>query len=315
MTQMLIKSPQLVGLQVTLPVIDATLNNAGSALTAARVRLTDVYSTGDTQAYVSYDDREADGSVALLTSIFSWAGVFPVTSGDYWFRVVDVGSVDVIRILHNSISYNFDDEVQMTHEPLISLNVPAIIPFPDSTQTGHVYLDICANDGGAPDGNWVRRELLFMNTTTGAEPEMNWWGDLLVVEDVSTSPQPQFTFLEDAGSGPAGQCNVEYTTQTGLTYARWYRDTPQTYGDFEVWMWVESDPDASVVIKDYLGNTISHAGGTADFELVGATAYLDMSGASVDDEYTAEIYVFSMNTNDSWREVLRRVTLYGKKTA
>jgi hypothetical protein len=108
---------------------------------------------------------------------------------------------------------------------------------------------------------------------------------------------------------------VEYSTQEGLKYTRWYRTQPQALLDFEVWMWVESDPDSAVVIKDRLGNTIDHAGGTADFELIGATAYLEfLTSDPVGTEKTAEIYVFTMNTNDAWREVLRRVTLYGKKT-
>jgi hypothetical protein len=300
----------------TGPVIEATKSDVSNSTTRAIIRLTDTWSTGDINAYVEYDDREADGSVTTNLSIFLWAGIFPVTPGDWWFRVVDAGSYDVMRIVQDSVDYDFDDEVQLIDYTQIKLWVLDPIPFLEKTQTGHVYLDICANDGGAPDGNWVRREILFMSTTTGAEPEMNWWGDLLVIEDIGSSPEPKIEWLANAGAGPANQCNAEYTTQEGLAYSRWYRNTPQTQGDFEVWIDVVSDPNTSLVIKDYLDSVQDISGGYADdFELVGAYAYLDMSGASVDEEYTAEISVYTMNSNDSWREVLRHITLYGKKTA
>jgi hypothetical protein len=301
----------------TGPIIESTGTDGSVGTTYSRLRVTDFYSTGDTNAYVSYQDREADGSIAVGVSIFLWAALFPVVSGEWWFRVVDAGSYDVMRIAMDDVEYNFDDEVQITDEVTVQLWVLDPIPFPDTTQTGHVYLDICADNGAdAPDGNWVRREILFMNTTTGAEPEMNWWGDLLVIEDVGSSPEPKIEWLANAGAGPANQCNAEYTTQEGLAYSRWYRNTPQTQGDFEVWIDVVSDPNTSLVIKDYLDSVQDISGGYADdFELVGAYAYLDMSGASVDEEYTAEISVYTMNSNDSWREVLRHITLYGKKTA
>ena len=152
-----------------------------------------------------------------------------------------------------------------------------------------------------------------MNTTTGAEVEMEWWGDQLLVNDVSSTPQPQIEFLTDAGAGTAGQCNVEYTTLTGLGYTRWYRDTPQSLGDFEVRVEIVSDTSPStIVIKDRLDATKNEYD---EFELIGAKVYLDFTGASVGTEITAEVNVIAMNTNDAWREVLRRVTLYGKKTA
>ena len=318
MTQMLIKSPGS-GETVTLvpPLIEVTGEHVSSATTFAAIYKTDFFSNGATEAYVGYEDREGDEYVGNKFNSFPYADYIPTLAGEHWFRVFDAGSVDTMRIFVSPTVYDYGDEVQTTSgTPFIELYELDVTSYDKVTVTGHVFLDICEDASGAPDGNWNRYEIVYMNTASGAEPPMIGWGDWINVEDVGASPEPKLTFLANAGSGPSGQCNMEWTTQEGMDYAGWYRTTPQTQGDFELWIDIVADPDTSLVVKDYLGNTQDISGGYADdFEMVGAEIYLDMSGASVNDEYTATITLFQMNTNNEWREVLRRVTLYGKKTS
>lgn len=123
-----------------------------------------VEGTGDQECKLTILEHDGNGPWGNCNAKFgklgdesytSWLDQQPANFTDYWIRVRTLGTIENLTIKDfDNVEHNLNDEF---YAPGATLTVDTIGAAAPVTKESSVYVDICKDNAGSPDGNWHTR--------------------------------------------------------------------------------------------------------------------------------------------------------------